>query len=89
MNFSDSDEDILVEDSRNLNDDSLDNTPDAPNESEEDTQNTLNSQGVFIQNTPSEEKETPMNQADQFSKTLLDDEGIEIVRSENEDDSSR
>lgn len=89
MNFSDSDEDILVEDSRNLNDDSLDNTSDVPNESEEDTQNALNSQGVFIQNTPPEEKEAPLNQMDQFSKTLLDDEGIEIVRSGNEEDTSR
>ena len=76
-----SDDYILVEDAKNLTDDSTTKTSDTKQENNEDSARTLEAQGIFIESS-TEKSETAPKHLDDFSRELQDIGGIEIVSSE-------
>lgn len=75
---------ILVEDSKNMSDDTNTQDSDTNIENNEDSSRTLEAQGIFIEDT-SKTGDTPTKHLDDFAQELLDQGGIEIVPSEDED----
>jgi hypothetical protein len=77
MGDSTDDSDILIEDSRNLNDGASEEKGDIRDKSEMASQRTLGQQGVFVKTTApiTETVEPP----EDFYKRLLDQGGIEII----------
>lgn len=72
---------ILVEDSKNLSDDATTKESDQKSETNEDSQRTLEAQGIFIESDTTGPDTDPKHLED-LSRELLDQAGIEIVSSE-------
>ncbi|MEK7460083.1 MAG: hypothetical protein AAB628_00840 [Patescibacteria group bacterium] len=81
-----SDKYILIEDSRNLGDDSYNNDDSTTSETEAASEDALKSQGIFIQDTGISADMVSSKPLTEFSKELFDEAGIEIVPSNNKDD---
>lgn len=79
--MSTSDEYIIVENSKNLDD----NTPESTSESEDDSTRTLANQGIFIEAGESSENfgDKPF---EDFTQELMKEGGIEIVPTDKEND---
>lgn len=79
-----SDNYILVEDSRNLNDDGQGDTSSAQSENSEDSAKTLAAQGIFIE-SEGVKPEGGVRQLENFTQELLSEGGIEIVPTDDTD----
>ena len=72
---------ILIEESKNMNDDSSNDEVGTSNENEVDSTNALNSQGIFIQEADTLANPSQTKPLNDFFKEIYDEAGIEIVSS--------
>ena len=85
MGDSTDDSYILIEDSRNLDEDASEKQGDVHDKSEDASQRTLGQQGIFIKQTALvTETDEPI---EDLSQRLLDQGGIEIIPSNGGEDS--
>jgi len=73
---------ILIEDSRNLDDDAADNNP-GTEEPKEASSKTLEDNGIFVDEKGEDEDTSSLK--NDFSKELMDQTGVEIIPSKEDE----